>query len=135
MLITMARKPIDSTLTATALNWGCGGLGVDATRVGAETRYNAPAGNDGTSAASMAPVNVTGYVGAGCVGRFPANVILTASLDRATPSAFPEVKGQVGMVKTVGGHRFIEGDTTTTQQFAYGETDRGSAARFFKQIG
>lgn len=45
---------------------------------------------------------------------------------------FPEtVKGQVGMSKTQGGHRFIEGDTETVQKFDYGTTDSGSAARFF----
>lgn len=65
-------------------------------------------------------------------GRWPANVLIVPSPE--VLQAFPEVKGQVGMAKVQGGHRFIEGDTTTTQKFAQGSTDSGSASRFFKQI-
>ena len=63
-------------------------------------------------------------------GRWPANLIHDGS-DEVT-ELFPQnVKGQVGMSKTQGGHRFIDGDTETVQKFDYGTTDNGSAARFF----
>ena len=41
------------------------------------------------------------------------------------------VKGQVGMKKTHGGHRFIVGDTESVQKFDHGTTDIGGASRFF----
>ena len=63
------------------------------------------------------------------LGRFPANFIHDGSDE--VLALFPDVKGQVGMKKTVGGHRFIEGDLDTVQQFDYGRQDNGSAARFF----
>jgi len=65
-------------------------------------------------------------------GRWPANILIDPTPD--VLAHFPEVKGQVGMSKTVGGHRFMAGDLTTVQKFDHGKTDTGSAARFFKQI-
>lgn len=81
--IIVARKPLDGTVAANILEHGCGALNVDGCRVGDEDRFNAAASNDGTSPASLAPVNVTGYSGCIVKGRWPANVIHDGS-DEAT---------------------------------------------------
>ena len=75
--IMLACKPQDGTYAENALRHGCGALDIDASRIGSEVPHLAPAGNDGTSPASIAPVNVTGYEGKTVVGRWPANVVLS----------------------------------------------------------
>jgi site-specific DNA-methyltransferase (adenine-specific) len=128
--ITMARKPLASTVAANVLEHGTGALNVDGCRV-----------------EGMAPVTVQGQSArAGEVygadqrdqrvfephtsGRWPANLIHDGSDE--VVGLFPQsIKGQVGMSKTQGGHRFIKGDTESVQKFDYGHSDTGSAARFF----
>jgi DNA modification methylase len=67
---------------------------------------------------------------AGTAGRWPSNLIHDGSDE--VVGLFPQnIKGQVGMSKTRGGHRFIKGDTESVQKFDYGHSDTGSAARFF----
>ena len=77
--ICLARKPLsEKTVAANVLRWGCGGLNIDASRIGTEERINARQpiyhGNTGTfSAQGEIPTRVDKTV----TGRFPANVILT----------------------------------------------------------
>jgi hypothetical protein len=75
--ILLARKFLEGNLAEAALEHGVGGLAIDACRIGSDERFVAPAGNTGKSAASVAPVNVTGYSGQMVAGRWPANVILS----------------------------------------------------------
>jgi DNA modification methylase len=129
--VTVARKPIEGTVAANVLQHGCGGLNVDGCRVG--TSKSIPA-SPKTVGASKHTVSMPGNQGSSgwdaSVGRWPANLIHDGSDE--VVGLFPQnVKGQVGMSKTQGGHRFIEGDTESVQKFDYGTTDSGSAARFF----
>jgi site-specific DNA-methyltransferase (adenine-specific) len=73
--ITMARKPFRGTVAANVMQHGTGAINVDGCRVGTEIRFNAAAGNTGSSPASIAPINVTGYAGSQVAGRWPANLI------------------------------------------------------------
>lgn len=75
--ILLARKYIDGTFAANALEWGCGGLAIDENRLGGVERFNTPAGNNGRTPASNAPINVSGYEGQTVVGRWPTNLVLT----------------------------------------------------------
>lgn len=75
--ILLARKYIDGTFAANALEWGCGGLDIIGNRLGGVEPFNAPAGNNGRTPASNAPVNVSGYEGQTVVGRWPTNLVLT----------------------------------------------------------
>lgn len=77
--ITMARKPLDSTVAANVLQWGTGGLNVDGCRVGSEERYNAPVGNKaGGNSLNMSATGMPqDAVGSMTSGRWPANLILT----------------------------------------------------------
>ncbi len=74
--ILLARKPLGGTVAANVLEHGTGAINIDGCRVGSERRFNEPAGNDGSTPASVAPVNVSNYRGAETAGRWPANVVL-----------------------------------------------------------
>lgn len=139
MLITLARKPLVGTVASNVLAYGCGALNIDATRIGTDDSLNGGAyakegaqRHDGTENWRYKREGGAGEYQQPA-GRWPANILLVPTPDVLVH--FPEVKGQVGMTKTVGGHRFIVGDTTTVQKFDQGKTDTGSAARFFKQVG
>ena len=129
--ITMARKPLEGIVAANLLAHGTGGINVDGCRVGID---------GGTVKGSKPQGDGKGIYGTGLhgackivqlnAGRWPANLIHDGSDE--VVGLFPQnVTGQVGMSKTQGGHRFIEGDTDTVQKFSYGNSDTGSAARFF----
>jgi len=127
--IVLARKPVEGTVANNVLTYGVGGINIDGTRVGSE---------GGTTGSEYIP-NDTPIYGKGLgnsgevvqlnTGRFPANFIHDGSDE--IMALFPNVKGQVGMTKDVGGHRFIVGDLDSVQKFTKGTTDSGSAARFF----
>ena len=137
--ITMARKPLEGTVAANVLAHGTGGINVDGCRVGATvetwptTRARPAEGHpNALYTHKLAGQSETQTVGTGAAppGRWPANLIHDGSDE--VVGLFPQnVKSQVGMIKTQGGHRFIEGDTESVQKFDYGSSDTGSAARFF----
>ena len=79
--IILARKPLDGTVANNVLAHGVGGLNIDASRVGNESRINLPAGNKANSGGvykfSNAEVDAfNGAKPAEVAGRFPANVLL-----------------------------------------------------------
>jgi DNA modification methylase len=135
--ITVARKPFKGTVAANVLEHGTGAINIDECRVGlageqnpsiARRKSTPPVNN--VWADQRSPESYASDRPSEALGRWPANLIHDGS-DEVT-ELFPQnVKGQVGMSKTQGGHRFIEGDTETVQKFGYGTTDTGSAARFF----
>ena len=120
--IVVARKPLIGTVATNVLTYGTGALNIDGSRVGTEIRHNPSNNNDGTTAVRWTQGRET-------QGRWPANVIHDGSEE--VLAGFPAVKGQMGMKKDVGGHRFIVGDLDSVQKFTKGKTDSGSAARFF----
>ena len=132
--IVVARKPLTGTMAENVQRWGTGALNIEGCRIGTEGGrrglLEVPSSND-TVAAYGTGLNGIMSAPAPGLGRWPANVILdesqAAELDRQSGI----IKGQVGMTKTVGGHRFITGDTQTVQQFDHGVTDTGGASRFF----
>lgn len=75
--ITVARKPLSGTVATTTLEHGCGGLNIDACRVGSETRqsaqkdFSAVWGNKWGSGEHL-PTTGSKEVS----GRWPANLIL-----------------------------------------------------------
>ena len=131
--IVLARKPLDGTVANNVLTHGVGGINIDGCRVGYKGGGNSCAGGDLCKcsdkneifAATKHPVRQEGVM-----GRFPANFIHDGSDE--VLELFPNnVKGQVGMKKTAGDFRFIDGDLDTVQKFQTGLSDSGSAARFF----
>ena len=127
--IVVARKPLIGTVATNVLTYGTGALNIDGSRVGAD-EVKTQAKQKGSSFTSVGK----GQGFNGCeesthIGRWPANVIHDGSEE--VLEGFPAVKGQMGMTKDVGGHRFIVGDLDSVQKFTKGKTDSGSAARFF----
>jgi site-specific DNA-methyltransferase (adenine-specific) len=123
--ITMARKPLVGTVAANVLEYGTGGLNIDACRVGSDADWTRP---------GKSPNNITGKWGsipqASTGGRWPANLIHDGS---------DEVLALMPMTgKSTGG----DGSKFTRSNFGMAGTgciteggkgfgDSGSAARFF----
>ena len=141
--IVMARKPVEGTVANNVLKHGVGGINIDGCRVASTdnfdnvvgrpiqklaTRREGETDDEYRSRVLESPAQQEALAKLKELGRFPANFIHDGSEE--VLALFPDVKGQVGMKKTVGGHRFIEGDLNTVQQFDYGRQDNGYAARF-----
>lgn len=152
--IIVARKPLDGTVAENVQRWGCGGLAIDACRVG--TSKDVPASAPKSVALSVAmgasrdPGTGTGFDPT--LGRWPANVILDeeagAMLDAQTwhlagrgnkgPCLTSKAKrvafGQYGPSDC--GERFSHGDSGGASRFfqscdfSTGEVEAGSASRF-----
>ncbi len=126
MICTLLRKPREGN---TISSLPCGVLAIDLSRVG----FRAARLLNRQASIGFGGSDPQGIVPDGGVGRFPANIIVT--FDPEVVGQFPDnIKGQVGMLKIVGGHRFMAGDLQTVQKFDHGTVDYGSAARFFKQV-
>ena len=85
MIILIARKKIEGSSIENIKSNGCGAIHIDACRVGDEIRFNASAGTDNRLFNST--LKVSNEVGRYCVGRFPANVVLSKK-------AAPTIDGQ-----------------------------------------
>jgi site-specific DNA-methyltransferase (adenine-specific) len=140
----LARKPLNGTVANNVLTHGVGALNIDESRITSTDNFDGLKGRPIQKLATRrhgeteeeydlriheSPSQQQALEKLKTLGRWPANFIHDGSDE--VLQLFPEVKGQVGMKKTVGGHRFIEGDLETVQQFNYGRQDSGSAARFF----
>ena len=129
--IVLARKPIEGTIAENCLQWGCGALWIDGTRVVA---------NDGTTTARCpsSNANSTTYAqddytkkmlrgGNGSnIGRFPANLILGGE---EVVSGFPQCDGAVSNGRK-GARGACYGEYGSLPQVV-GRGDSGSASRFF----
>ena len=144
--MVLARKPLIGTVANNVLTHGTGGLNIDGARVVAEgenfdnlksrpigklnTRRNDETDEEFDVRVNESPEQLAALAKLKELGRWPANFIHDGSDE--VVALFPTVKGQVGMTKDVGGHRFIvDGDLDSVQKFTKGTTDSGSAARFF----
>jgi site-specific DNA-methyltransferase (adenine-specific) len=126
--IVVARKPLMGTVAENVLTHGTGALNIDGSRIGTDGATKRASQESGKTSAGW----TTGHdIVSLNAGRWPANVILDESQAAELDRQSGVVKGQVGMTKTTGGHRFITGDTETVQQFDHGVSDTGGASRFF----
>ena len=136
--IVVGRKPFGkgSTVAANVLLWGVGGLNIDASRIGTETRVNSASkslGNDRTMSGGTANPN---YPDVTVQGRWPANVILdeysAGLLDEQSGALTsgakkPWVNGSVAS-KTVAS--FSAGLDGKTRDYT-ADKSSGGASRFF----
>jgi len=146
IIITVARKPVEGTISSNVLKYGCGGLNIDASRIRTEDNLNGGAylekGNRGvlpgdsrTGAAlgMLAPGKTVGHSFEQPDGRWPANLILDGSEE--VLAGFPETtSGAMNgvyhntLMKGTPGQR--DGRPVHLRQ----EASTGSAARFFKTV-
>lgn len=130
--IVVGRKPLSGTVAATVLAHGTGALNIDGCRVGTDERETTRSSGIVISEnRSMSGPNYGRVPGPVVTGRWPSNVVIDDATAAEVDRQSGITKGQVGMKKTNGGHRFIEGDTESIQKFDYGTTDLGGASRFF----
>jgi len=74
-IITLLRKPLEGSVAENTLKHGCGGINVDATRVGTENRIN-PSASENRIYGQFKGAEREGR---DCVGRWPANFVLSHS--------------------------------------------------------
>lgn len=79
IVITVARKPLDGTVARNALKWGCGGINIDAVRIGTtvETWPVSPTYRPGAKQPGESTTGDVMKLGIAPSGRWPANLILT----------------------------------------------------------
>jgi site-specific DNA-methyltransferase (adenine-specific) len=91
--IVVARKPLsESTVANNVLQWGTGGLNIDASRIGTTDRFGGGAKGSSGFAANY---NAEGWTEGSSLGRFPANFILSHTEDC-------EDTGETTMIKSNG---------------------------------
>ncbi len=127
--IVVARKPLIGSVAANVLAHGTGALNVDGCRIAGEV----PQVTQGLSASPSSWDHRTEprQSQPHDAGRWPANVILDESQAAELDRQSGVTTGTVGIGKTTGGFRFMNGDTKTVQKFDKGLTDIGGASRFF----
>jgi hypothetical protein len=130
--IVLARKPLEGTIAENCLQWGCGALWIDGTRVGMMTSKEIARSGKSTKADGWGFNPKSWKVERHePLGRFPANLILGGE---EVASGFPDSKGQQGDVRGTEQSR-------TGAKGIYGlfngmainpkRGDSGSASRFF----
>jgi len=140
-VVTLARKPIEGSVTRAVIEHGCGAMSVDKCRIATAEKmsfskaapYTDAGGEQGrtwnpTSTGGMAREQHEG-------GRWPANMVLqgeAACADLDGQSGVLRARGNLGASKGGGG---MYGHGLTTNDFGAG--DAGGASRFFlrTQIG
>lgn len=140
--ILLVQKPIEETYAKNTLNWGVGGLNIDACRVGTEgggTHCGNRDGNGkclghGDSGKSQSGATVHSDETGGSAGRFPANVLLDEH-------AAAEMDKQSGVSKSQRSTRKKAGETVgngvtlnnyhMNEDNVGGYSDSGGASRFF----
>jgi site-specific DNA-methyltransferase (adenine-specific) len=134
--IVMARKPIEGTVAENTLQYGVGGLNIDATRVGYVDDYDKKHqedirkgtgtffGGNGESVCEQTDMQ----------GRWPANVILDEEAGQILDEQSGIRKGFASQncnnQKLYGGNALNQ-STTTRDGFKEGYNDEGGASRFF----
>ena len=133
MIITIGRKPFDKTVSENTKVNGCGAINIDACRIGEETRFNASAATD-----NRVYGNFKGREGAGryCVGRFPANVVLSHTAVNSFDKQSGICRSNHNKNNDKGGHQTeYVGGTTEKKVTSTSYTDIGGASRYFKVVG
>ena len=130
MIITIVRKPFESSTVHNTEVYGCGGININGTRIGDELRFNQPSATDNKCYNTTWVGKQT--EGTHCKGRFPSNVVLSESSLPHLPQA---TQGHWANAKVTGyGDGIGEG---TIEYFGVGEKDQtgGTVAKYFFIVG
>lgn len=139
MIITILRKSLEGTVTENTLKHGCGGLNIDATRVGDQVMVSRSMGSLGVMHDDnwkSKPIDPTESN-----GRWPANMILTFREGETEACSVKTLDEQSGTSKSTGGRignkdggGIYGGGKGLYSQGDPGFGDEGGASRFFKQF-
>ena len=131
--VVVGRKPLVGTVAENVLAWGVGGLNIDGSRIGNETRTFSPMKSFGLLDRSSFP-NAQSQEATTVQGRWPANVIL----DEVTAGLLDEQSGvskpKPGRTGRKGGNGGALGEFAGSSPDAIGvwpEDFGGGASRFF----
>jgi len=131
--VVVGRKPLVGTVAENVLEWGVGGLNIDGSRIGNETRTFSPMKSFGLLDRSSFP-NAQSQEATTVQGRWPANVIL----DEVTAGLLDEQSGvskpKPGRTGRKGGNGGALGEFAGSSPDAIGvwpEDFGGGASRFF----
>jgi site-specific DNA-methyltransferase (adenine-specific) len=135
--IVLARKPLEGTIAENCLQWGCGALWIDGTRVasvgphGSRGRRKFDGFNEGEEGKFLAGPLHSSKSPENPAGRFPANLILGGEeVTMGFPLTGLSTGGKTGAVGSGG--RYNGGWNGTNPGIsAGGFGDSGTASRFF----
>jgi hypothetical protein len=132
----LVRKPLIGTVAENVLEFGTGGLNIDASRIGSEARFNPPAGNQPGGNAYMMGVHgmPQDAVGRVAVGRFPSHLILDEEAAAALDAQSGTLKTPASYVRGSDASGGILGKSKPVGMTMPGFGDTGGASRFFKVI-
>mgnify|MGYP001189805628 CR=1 FL=1 len=135
MIITIVRKPFESSTTHNTEVYGCGGINIDGTRIGEDLRFN-------QSASSNNQIYNTTWVGnqtsgSQCEGRFPSNVLISHSgaiaIDEQSGVSVSS-GGRIGNAQGVYANQGKGGWKKAFEKGDGGYGDVGGASRYFKVV-
>lgn len=131
-LIAMTRKPLEGTVAANVLKWGCGGLNIDGCRVGMMTDFEINRSGRSTNGAIYGDFNkISDWRKSNREpqGRWPANLLHDGSKEVTTifPSPHGAGHSRGGGLSKGGGSMFCGNHDGNGMRFG----DSGSASRFF----
>ncbi len=127
--ILMCMKPLDGTYAQNVEKWGLGGINIDASRIGNQSRINNPSANKDKEKWRMN----NGDEAKQCVGRWPANVLF----DEVAAAQLDEMSGihKGGTFSKSGKRKLrcspIYGEPNETRHSPDNYGDSGGASRFF----
>ena len=138
MIVTILRKNLEGTVVDNTLKHGCGGLNIDATRIGNDVMVSRSMGSlgvmhdDNWESKPIEPTESN--------GRWPANFILTHKEGETEACPIKTLDEQSGVSKSTGG-RIGNAQGVYSNQGGTGHTkgdsgfgDESGASRFFKQF-
>lgn len=132
MIITIGRKPFDTTVCDNLITEGCGAINIKETRLDTQAKSFLDKGREanGTSY-NWANTTRGEMMYDGSAGRFPSNFILSESIVEILDQQSGELRarGNKGCSKGGGG---MFGHAETVNNFGFG--DKGGASRFFKVV-
>jgi len=130
--IVVARKPLIGTVAANVLEHGTGGLNIDGSRIGTESRTDKITENGFGSNFMDDNWQPSGNTYEKTVqGRWPANVILDEYSAERLDEQSGVTSGKIGMTGKTGTANSVYGHYPQSQDRTEGIKDSGGASRFF----
>jgi site-specific DNA-methyltransferase (adenine-specific) len=134
--IILARKPLDGTVAENVLKWGCGGLAIDACRIGTSEklgRINNAKDQYNPSSYCMAASERTNFdTSDRAGGRYPANLLLDEGAGQILDDTVGTRPSRPSVTRNGGGGGMLPGAPLSgTPRPDTGYSDSGGPSRFF----
>jgi len=129
--IVLARKPLEGTIAENCLQWGCGALWIDGTRVATADAFGGGAkmSSSGHTVNKFGAYEHDGWIAGSTLGRWPANLIVGGE---EVVGLFPQSNSSStkrNRMPKMNREQWRMGGLQYNDTTEYG--DSGSASRFF----